>query len=414
MPDFDTRKPQEPNEPNGPRVELIANRLRTMLIGGVIVLCVIGAVAFALLYSFVGPGGPQLEPLGEVQNGKIAFTRCWSSCVIYAMNADGSGQDVLTSFSKPGENMPVWSPDGEKIAFVSSSAYDYESRGDIYVMNADGSDQTRLTNDASSYDPVAWSPDGEKIAFVSSSDIYVMNADGSDQTRLTSTTETEDVEGHANALAWSPDSAKIALQVQTTKHSGSASAAASAPVYRKSGIYVVNADGSGQQTSLMNAEYSDSPAWSPDGEKIAFLDSSTSAYSTFDIYVMNSEGSGKTRLTNSPGHDVSPAWSPDGTKIVFSYDGIKRNNDIYVMNADGTGRTRLTHHTDGAPTSESQPTWSPNGEKIAFVASLSSSDPSEESSRICVMNADGSGQTCFADDVNPPYDTNANISWGRK
>jgi Tol biopolymer transport system component len=177
---------------------------------------------------------------------------------------------------------------------------------------------------------------------------------------------------------------------------------------------VVNADGSGQQTSLMNAEYSDSPAWSPDGEKIAFLDSSTSAYSTFDIYVMNSEGSGKTRLTNSPGHDVSPAWSPDGTKIVFSYDGIKRNNDIYVMNADGTGRTRLTHHTDGAPTSESQPTWSPNGEKIAFVASLSSSDPSEESSRICVMNADGSGQTCFADDVNPPYDTNANISWGRK
>jgi TolB protein len=74
---------------------------------------------------------------------------------------------------------------------------------DIYVMQADGSNQTRLTDDpADDRDPV-WSPDGQWIAFISLrdgvSELYVMRADGSAQTRLTDDAETE-----TGRPAWSP------------------------------------------------------------------------------------------------------------------------------------------------------------------------------------------------------------------
>ena len=57
---------------------------------------------------------------------------------------------------------------------------------------------------------------------------------------------------------------------------------------------------------------------------------------------MNADGSGQTRLTNNA-VDLLPAWSPDGQRIAFAStrDG---NSEIYVMNADGSGQTRLTNN----------------------------------------------------------------------
>src|SRR5215218_9859215 len=110
------------------------------------------------------------------------------------MNDDGSDVTRLTE-DDANDFDPSWSPDGDKIAFVSFR--DGSNNMEIYVMNADdGSDVTRLTdNDANNLSP-SWSPNGERIAFSSNGDIteendpnydiYVMNADdGSGQTRLT-------------------------------------------------------------------------------------------------------------------------------------------------------------------------------------------------------------------------------------
>jgi Tol biopolymer transport system component len=95
------------------------------------------------------------------------------------------------------------------------------------------------------------------------------------------------------------------------------------------------------------------PAWSPDGEKIAF---ESNRDGNSDIYVMNVDGSNIRRLTTDPAIDCRPAWSPDGTKIAFQ---SQRSGhwDIYIMNADGSNQIALTR--DSA--FDASPTWSPDG-----------------------------------------------------
>ena len=100
------------------------------------------------------------------------------------MNSDGANQLNVTN-SPAGDGWPCWSPDGTKIAFVSSRDGDME----IYVVNADGSGLTKLTDNSAWDGGPTWSPDGTQIAFQSKRDgdyrVYVMDAAGTDQTRLT-------------------------------------------------------------------------------------------------------------------------------------------------------------------------------------------------------------------------------------
>lgn len=74
-----------------------------------------------------------------------------------------------------------------------------------------------------------------------------------------------------------------------------------------------------------------------------------------DIYVLDVDGFGEKRLADSLGLDGFPAWSPDGEQIAFTSDWDSGNWEIYVMNADGSGLTRLTD--DAAE--DSFPAWQP-------------------------------------------------------
>lgn len=138
------------------------------------------------------------------------------------------------------------------------------------------------------------------------------------------------------------------------------------------------------------------PAWSPDGQRIAFVGQHTTSDGGTEIYVINVDGSGLTRLTNSLGDDWRPAWSPDGQKIAFfsfrdAYGTTDPgNSEIYVMNSDGSSQTRITYNPTidtNRPGADEDPTWSPDGRQIAFRSYR------DGGIDIYVMNADGSGVT---------------------
>jgi Tol biopolymer transport system component len=274
---------------------------------------------------------------GSTSDAATFGSRATSAPEIYVMSADGSGKAALTQ-NQDGDDAPVWSPDGTKIAISSERDESWE----IYVLSADGGAPSRLTVNRSADDAFPdWSPDGTKIAFETDRDddyeIYVMNADGSGQTNLTRESQTED-----HTPAWSPDGTKIAFSSEGD-------------------IYVMKADGSGQTRLTRDSQYDVFPDWSPDGAKIALTGGSTG--SGF-IDVVNADGTGRTRLTHG-GREYFPEWSPNGTRIVYTA-ASTGTGEIWVMNADGSGQTNLSRDPRRG---DYEPSWSPDGTKIAYASS---------------------------------------------
>ena len=165
--------------------------------------------------------GPATFPDFSPDGGKIVFTAKPAGSPtrdIYVIDSDGSGLTQLTSGSVDNA-YPAFSPDGTKIVFSSRRT----GTSQVWMMNADGSDQTQLTFDAQPKDQVPdWSPDGSKIAYLADThgiadivnpswgDIWVMNADGSDQHQIT-----HDATDYGTA--WSPDGSRIATMDMPTR-----------------------------------------------------------------------------------------------------------------------------------------------------------------------------------------------------
>jgi Tol biopolymer transport system component len=284
-------------------------------------------------------------------NGQIAFSSNRDgNFEIYSMNDDGSDVTRLTD-NDANDFDPSWSPDGEKIAFVSFR--DDSNNMEIYVMNADGSDQTRLTDndDALDREP-SWSPDGEKIVFASNRDgnyeIYTMNADGSDQTRLTDNDDALDREP-----SWSPDGEKIAF-VSDRDSTGEGD-----EVGDVNAIYSLDADDGSDVTRLTDTDVplDSHPTWSPDGDRIAFV---SFRDGNNEIYSLDADdGSDVTRLTDDARNDLYPTWSPDGEKIAFvsDRDSTGEGDEIYSLDADdGSDVTRLTDND----ADDREPDWGTN------------------------------------------------------
>lgn len=125
-------------------------------------------------------------------------------------------------------------------------------------------------------------------------------------------------------------------------------------------LAVADADGYNPQTVLSSAEPIISPAWSPDGTKLAYV--------SFEkkkpvIFVQSLTSGQRYVLANFKGNNSAPAWSPDGRRlaIVLTYGA---NSRLHLINADGTGMQPLTQGT----AIDTEPNWSPDGKWIYFTS----------------------------------------------
>src|SRR5215510_8086609 len=253
-----------------------------------------------------------LMPVALAAQERIAYVD--NAFDIWSMKTDGSDPKQLTT-NTAADGDPSFSPDGGKIAFVSSR----DGNQEIYVMNADGTNQKRLTNNTViDWDP-SWSPDGSKIIFVSfrdgSADVFTMNPDGSNPVNLSNFPT-----GNETEPVFSPDGKKIAFR---GLRNGSIE------------IYIMNADGTNQTALTDSSGIDTEPAFSKDGSKIVFR---SDRDGDREIYIMDADGSNEVNLTHTPGvTELAPGFSPDGSKIIF-YDGV---GQVLVMNPDGSNRDRI-------------------------------------------------------------------------
>lgn len=217
---------------------------------------------------------------------------------------------AATSPLPGGAYSPAWSPDGKKITFVSCAELVKSNTdrfslvsliygvsppcGAIYVMNADGSDQTRLTqNEAVAKMPI-WSPDGRKIYFISDRDsndvyreIYAMDADGGNLALLTT------IQFEIDSWTWSPDGTKIAVGL-------------SGQIYKKDAVPLDPLAGKSTTLTFLPGS-AHSPAWSPDSEEIVYV---SKYHDSWQIFVMKADGSNPIALTGDSSMKSSPAWGP--------------------------------------------------------------------------------------------------------
>jgi TolB protein len=125
-------------------------------------------------------------------------------------------------------------------------------------------------------------------------------------------------------------------------------------------LQIADADGAGEETALASLEPIISPAWSPDGRRLAYV--------SFEqkkpvVYVHSLQSGQRQVAANFKGSNSAPAWAPDGSRLAVAL-SREGGSQIYSVNADGSGVRRLMS-SSGIDT---EPVFSPDGQYIYFTS----------------------------------------------
>jgi len=245
---------------------------------------------------------------------------------------------------------PSWAPGGDRIAFVT----DRDGNRELYTMRADGSEQTRVTSTAANETAPAWSPDGRWIAVSDDSGrIRLVAPDGSRDTTLTP------AGAHHYQPSWAPDGTRLAAVAWDTDSLG---------LWGNWRIEIIGLDGSrvpltATTPAVTGPEayaYLSTPAWSPDGSRLAYSQITTTScptchpFPTSYQYLVRFVTPAGTMLPAQMS-GFMPDWSPDGTVLAYVGPTGPQSTAIFVGPPGGEWAVNL----DAGRWGNSVPRWRP-------------------------------------------------------
>ncbi len=341
------------------------------------------------LYVANADGSGQPRALTSFKDGKVS-DMFWSKDG-QALYFPHEG-DLWQVAAAGGEPKAVWttrspevefalSPDGTRLAFVrATQAGEAQHGGDLIIRSLAKGTETKIAHDDESIFSPLWSPDGNKIAYLGGSRIirhdesptysgekiiyavfeyapgqlYVVSASGGKPTAI-------DTAGEYNGVAWT-DSAHLTYDRQSngykTRTIYVAAASGGTPL-------AIHEDKEDKFWSLPDWEAESRPKPSPNGKWIAFL----SDRDGWDhLYVVPAAGGQAVQITRGQFEVWRPRWSHDSTKIVFDANEPDRPGDrrlgIAALGSDPAHAT-VTYITSGTGTNVSAQ-WSPDDKRVVY------------------------------------------------
>ncbi|MGW8265302.1 MAG: prolyl oligopeptidase family serine peptidase [Longimicrobiales bacterium] len=269
---------------------------------------------------------------------------------------------------------PVVSPDGQWVAYTVSTPSSPSKSGDtrIWMVSTSGEGEPlAMTAEGYSASSPEWSPDGKYLSFIATrgdsakSQVWILDRRMGEGQELTK--EKWGISGYE----WSPDGTKLLLTIRDPD-----------PI----------------DTLPEHKKPKSTPPWEIDRlqfkqDRVGYLTGNRHTH----LYVFDLATKKTTQITSGDFDAGSPAWSPDGDKVAFVANRTENpdgnaNTDIWVVDAANTdsGATLIQVTTNEG--SDGQPAWSPDGQWIAHVTSREPEIIWYDVSELAVARADGSGE----------------------
>ena len=261
-----------------------------------------------------------------------------------------------------------WRPDGKFLAFLSARD---EGKTQVWLLNRLGGDAERLTDTPQDVQDFAWSPDSSQL-------VLVLRDASSEELEAAKENKDEKVAGRARAAESEAKDKKKAPKPWVIDRLQFKLDEVGYLDRRRTHLYVFDLDAKSLR-QITSGDYDDSePAWSPDGKWLAFSSNRSvpDPDATYDqnIWVVPASNSDKgahpTQVTTNPGADGSPAWSPDGEWIAYVtqmdphlFDYATKH--LAVAPATGGEAKLITLALDRMVT---VPRFSPDGKYLYFIA----------------------------------------------